>query len=167
MSFIPGPWFEPSHGPNDWTARALASSRRMGHQTVNGAAQRLVLPMRLVGIRPPRHRVASTITPSCKRHVAMRYNLVFWSRKLNVGEGMKMSEKRRLAAMAAEGLIEPWEAPTHRPRKKRKPTLTSALRQAVKAGVTVAGATITEAGVQLTFGDHSGATELETPGMRS
>jgi len=48
-------------------------------------------------------------------------------------------------------IFEPWESPTRR-RKKRKPNLASALKQASKAGVAVAGATITADGVTLEFG---------------
>jgi hypothetical protein len=44
--------------------------------------------------------------------------------------------------------------PTRTPKGKRKPTLTTALTQAAKAGATVSGATITPDGsVALTFGE--------------
>jgi hypothetical protein len=60
--------------------------------------------------------------------------------------------------------LEPWEVTTH-PRKRRrprKPTLTAALKQALKAGKPVRGAEITPDGVKLTFGEPE-ATEHVNP----
>ena len=41
---------------------------------------------------------------------------------------------------------------TAKPKRKRKPTLARALREAAKAGINVAGATIEDGKVSLTFG---------------
>ncbi len=48
-----------------------------------------------------------------------------------------------------------------RTRRARKPTLAQALREAAKAGVNVAGATIEDGKVSLTFGKPSAATVNE------
>jgi hypothetical protein len=60
-------------------------------------------------------------------------------------------------------LFELWEEPPLRPRKRRKPrkpTLTAALRQALKAGKPVRGAEFTaDGGVKLTFGEPEAAEQ--------
>lgn len=58
-----------------------------------------------------------------------------------------------------------WGMEPTRPRRRRlkKPTLAGALKQASRAGVTVAGATLTSDGVVLTFGNNSAPTQSANP----
>jgi hypothetical protein len=60
-------------------------------------------------------------------------------------------------AIAAATPKEEPEEPEPKRRARRRPTLTSALKQAKKLGVPVSGATLTAEGVSLTFGEPSSA----------
>ena len=69
---------------------------------------------------------------------------------------IKLSENARLAAMFAEGLIEPWDLPPltrRRKRKPRKPSIDRLIRQAERSGKKVTSATIMPDGMKLEFGE--------------
>ena len=68
---------------------------------------------------------------------------------------MEQNHERIAALLQSGATIEELTAKPMRERKrrKRKPTLARALREAAKAGVNVAGATIEDGKVSLTFGE--------------
>ena len=76
------------------------------------------------------------------------------------------ADDKRTIAMAAAGLLEPHDymhlLRRPRPKRKRRPTLAAALREARKAGITVAGATVETGKVTLTFGKPE-PTEASNP----
>lgn len=71
-----------------------------------------------------------------------------------------MSERWSMLALLNAPDLEPWDMETHKPRRKRKPTLASVSKQALKAGATKV--TLAPDGtVSLEFGKLESDTRVE------